>query len=83
MSARSEHIIISDNHRRCFQIAPTVAAQTADVGVFHFGEIDSEHCQVVFADGAQQVVDAPRLHHPVVLLLTVDGRAARVGEVTR
>lgn len=81
MPAGGEHVVVGDDDRWRLQVAPAAVAQAADIGVFHLREVDADHCEVVLADGAQQLVHAPRLQHTVVLLLIVDGGAARVGEV--
>lgn len=83
MPARGEHIVVGDDYRRRLQIASAAVTQIADVTVFDFAQVDADHCEVVLADGAQQLVHTSRLQHPVVFFLVVDGGAARVGEVTR
>lgn len=83
MTARGEHVVVGDDYRRRLQVATAIFAQIAHIIVFHFAKVDAQHGQVVLTDGSQQLVDASRLHHPIVFFLAVDGGAAGVGEVAR
>lgn len=82
MPAGGQHVVVGDDYRRRLQIPSAALAQIAYKIVLYSGQVQPDEFEIVLANGTEQVVDFPCLHHTVVTFPTVDGRAARIRQIT-